>query len=507
MKLVVRRNDVTQHGAAQTNCRTAGGGLLNHYFGDSIVKAVTSVYPEHDWLRWRFHGTPGSFWDDLENQRAFFDWVGRRAGVTTLSDWYTMTKRSFYEHAKDVSLLNKRYGDSLRLALEQIYPEHHWLVWQFPQVPSAYWDSRDNRKQFLIWAMAQLRPQVPPENSPSTLHLWYAVSPNEYRKKFGAKLIDSEFSGCLASAVMATFPEHEWLPWKFSTTPKGFWTEKKNRRHFFEWLSMRVLKSSKLEDWYDVPATLVVDNGGAALLSGFYSDSLAEALIDNFPEHRWEPWRFDRAPRGFWKQQAEARKPEAIRSFLDKMAKELKVHQPDDWYRISLKQQRSAGILHVVASFGGLSGALRLAYPEHAWLASKFGVIGKKSRQKELLDCLSQLFPGLDIVEEYLVDDLGASSERSGLQTNRKKTGYKLDAFIPRARLGFEYDGEQHFQDRGGLRISPSRMRDRDEKKRAISASLGIRIITVDFTWNGQRESLRALINDPLPREDRSPGI
>jgi hypothetical protein len=311
-----------------------------------------------------------------------------------LSDWYTMTKSSFYKHAEDVTLLNKRYGDSMRLALEQIYPEHQWLVWQFPQVPSGYWNSVDNRKQFLSWAIAQLRPQALQGDALSTFHVWYSISTNEYRKKFGGKMIDSEFSGCLPSAVMATFPEHNWLPWKFSTTPKGFWADRKNRKQFFEWLSTEKLQISTMEAWYAVSSAVVSDLGGGSLLSSFYSDSLAEALIDIFPEHVWQPWRFDRAPRGFWKQQAESRKPDALRSFLIKAAEELKIHQLDDWYRVSLIQQRSSGILHVVVNFGGLSGALRLAFPEHAWIASKFGLSGKKSKQKELLDCLFQLFPG-----------------------------------------------------------------------------------------------------------------
>jgi hypothetical protein len=111
------------------------------------------------------------------------------------------------------------------------------------------------------------------------------------------------------------------------------------------------------------------------------------------------------------------------------------------------------------------------------------------------------LFFCTDIIEEYLVDTFSASPE-SGVvvpERKQKKTGFKLDAFIPRARIAFEYDGEQHFQDRGGLRVSPSRMRNRDEAKRALSAALGIRIISVDFKWDGKKESLKLLIDASVP--------
>jgi hypothetical protein len=49
---------------------------------------ITTIFPEHKWLPWKFANTPKSFWDLLNNQRKFLDWVGSELGVKNLEDWY-----------------------------------------------------------------------------------------------------------------------------------------------------------------------------------------------------------------------------------------------------------------------------------------------------------------------------------------------------------------------------------------------------------------------------------
>src|SRR5690349_13904891 len=56
--------DIYKHG---------GSGLLNDYYNNSPSKALQTVYPEHQWLIWRFGQTPKGFWKKPENHRQFFD--------------------------------------------------------------------------------------------------------------------------------------------------------------------------------------------------------------------------------------------------------------------------------------------------------------------------------------------------------------------------------------------------------------------------------------------------
>ncbi len=54
---------------------------------------VTSIYSEHEWLPWKFTGTPKNFWKDVNNVTKFLDWAGKNLGVKQYEDWYKiMTK-------------------------------------------------------------------------------------------------------------------------------------------------------------------------------------------------------------------------------------------------------------------------------------------------------------------------------------------------------------------------------------------------------------------------------
>jgi hypothetical protein len=58
-----------------------GRGLLVHYYGDSKIKALTTIYAEHDWIPWKFAQVPVKYWDDKNNRKLFFDWLGKQVGI------------------------------------------------------------------------------------------------------------------------------------------------------------------------------------------------------------------------------------------------------------------------------------------------------------------------------------------------------------------------------------------------------------------------------------------
>ena len=50
---------------------------------------------------------------------------------------------------------------------------------------------------------------------------------------------------------MSLYPEHNWLPWKFSQVTRGYWTKIENQRKYMEWLQ-KELKIENWEEWYQV---------------------------------------------------------------------------------------------------------------------------------------------------------------------------------------------------------------------------------------------------------------
>src|SRR5580693_3523537 len=68
------------------------GGLLDKIFHGSLRKALQSVYPHHDWLTWKFvEAVPSGYWDNMENQRKFMDYLGKQLGFNKMDEWYQVT--------------------------------------------------------------------------------------------------------------------------------------------------------------------------------------------------------------------------------------------------------------------------------------------------------------------------------------------------------------------------------------------------------------------------------
>jgi hypothetical protein len=65
---------------------------------------LATVFPEYEWLPWKLERCPRGFWDDINNQRKFLDWVSKELKIEEFSDWYKVTKQVY----KAFSMFNKR---------------------------------------------------------------------------------------------------------------------------------------------------------------------------------------------------------------------------------------------------------------------------------------------------------------------------------------------------------------------------------------------------------------
>jgi hypothetical protein len=65
----ISRHDVDNHG---------GYSLLHHYYNDHLGKALQTLYPNIEWQQWRFARVPTGYWDSMENQRKFMEYIGNR---------------------------------------------------------------------------------------------------------------------------------------------------------------------------------------------------------------------------------------------------------------------------------------------------------------------------------------------------------------------------------------------------------------------------------------------
>jgi hypothetical protein len=64
-----------------------GSGLLSRYNGSPSL-LLSSVYPDYDWLPWKFSICPRNYWNDLTNQRKFMEWATKELNIEKMGDWY-----------------------------------------------------------------------------------------------------------------------------------------------------------------------------------------------------------------------------------------------------------------------------------------------------------------------------------------------------------------------------------------------------------------------------------
>jgi hypothetical protein len=65
--------------------------LLFRKYNESLPNLLKDVYPEYDWLPWKFEKVPLLFWDDIKNQQKFVKWAEKELKIKEMSDWYKVS--------------------------------------------------------------------------------------------------------------------------------------------------------------------------------------------------------------------------------------------------------------------------------------------------------------------------------------------------------------------------------------------------------------------------------
>ena len=115
------------------------------------------------------------------------------------------------------------YSNSLRLALEEAYPEHNWEPWRFRQVPKHFWDNISAKtrttKTTISPVVTAFLKHVAKLAGVRDGHLsdWYRVGHAEIG---GATMRTLQKFGGLPAILRATYPEHNWNPSMFAISTK-----------------------------------------------------------------------------------------------------------------------------------------------------------------------------------------------------------------------------------------------------------------------------------------------
>jgi very-short-patch-repair endonuclease len=118
-----------------------GNGLINTY-GGSYQKILNTIYPELKLIPWKFNSVPMNFWNDLENQKKYTEWIFKELKYKTMEDFYELTIEAI--RINYGAGLMQKYGNSVFKLLQKVYPEYKWELKKF-----KYYKGELFCKQFL----------------------------------------------------------------------------------------------------------------------------------------------------------------------------------------------------------------------------------------------------------------------------------------------------------------------------------------------------------------------
>ena len=206
--------------------------------------------------------------------------------------------------------------------------------WLSGRVPDGYWDARTNRVFYLDWLGRRL--------GFISRDDWYQVCNTDFIRNHGGALLWRMYGSSVHAAMRDYRPLHEWIPWLFSKTPKGFWHKAANRQTYMEWLE-GMLQIESEEDWYQVTKASFLENHGGGLLRNHYQGSILSALREYRPDYDWKPWLFPKVPHGFWN------RPDNRQRYFQWLASRLRFRLLSDWHRLTkpdLFATGGSGLLH-----------------------------------------------------------------------------------------------------------------------------------------------------------------
>jgi hypothetical protein len=167
-----------------------------------------------------------------------------------LEDWYSVSGTRVAELGGAPLLAQS--NDSLLGALRKGYPEHIWQGWRMTKAPQGFWKDDRNVKEFMDWLSIKLNMKSKED--------WYLVDKATFRENGGGGLL-AKNGDSIAPFIMKTYPEHDWVVWKFQRVPAKFWGSVANQRTFLEFLGKQ-LKYTKMEDWYRLRREDIDKHGG-----------------------------------------------------------------------------------------------------------------------------------------------------------------------------------------------------------------------------------------------------
>lgn len=86
------------------NCN--GATLITNNYNNSVYNVVNFLYPDYNFINWKFKNIPKNYWSKDENKIKFLKWFEELKGIKSPEDWYNVSLNDFLDN-NAYSLLRK----------------------------------------------------------------------------------------------------------------------------------------------------------------------------------------------------------------------------------------------------------------------------------------------------------------------------------------------------------------------------------------------------------------
>lgn len=288
-------------------------------------------------------------------------------------------------------------GAALRIARVQIGTSHYTWVRAIAspavdRLPRRSLQTSEDRRLFLREAEKVFGITEPGD--------WRKVRLGDLVRLPGGRSFLNHYEGSLYAGLVDILPNFN-LPAFLCVRniPKEYWRKRQHAREYFEYRAGK-LGVKEPEDWAAVPGSSLWKDCGYGLVKEH--GSMTAALQFAYPEVK--PSRFLNRrckPKGYWSS------PERRKAFVEAIAEEFGLSEPQDWKKVSVNDIHQRGGAGFIARYSNsVIRMLKDVFPEHEWEAREcrdrmpLRYWDTKSNRKAFLDEAGELL-GITRVDDW----------------------------------------------------------------------------------------------------------